>query len=42
VIAVGTRVGAFEVTGRLGADTKLGRDVALTVLPAGFGDDPTA
>jgi serine/threonine protein kinase len=45
----GERVGAFEILGQLGAggmgevyrarDTQLGRDVALKVLPASFGQD---
>jgi len=48
-LAPGTRVGDYEVLGRLGAggmgevyrarDTKLGRDVAIKVLPAAVGDD---
>ena len=46
----GTRLGAYEVIGLIGQggmgevyrarDTKLGRDVALKVLPDGFADDP--
>ena len=46
----GTRIGAYDVTGPLGAggmgevyrarDTKLDRDVALKVLPAAFTADP--
>ena len=46
----GTRIGAYDVTGQLGAggmgevyrarDTRLDRDVALKVLPAAFTADP--
>jgi serine/threonine-protein kinase len=46
----GTRIGAFEITGTLGAggmgevyrarDTKLDRDVAIKVLPEAFAQDP--
>ena len=46
----GTQLGAFEVTGLLGAggmgevyrarDTNLGRDVAIKVLPEAFAADP--
>ena len=46
----GTRIGPYEVTGKLGAggmgevyranDTKLRRQVAIKVLPDGFVDDP--
>lgn len=49
-LTIGTRVGPYEVTGTLGAggtgevyrarDTKLGRDVALKVLPEQFASDP--
>src|SRR5688572_22117534 len=49
-IPTGTRLGAYEVTGALGAggmgevyrarDTKLGRDVALKLLPELFAADP--
>jgi serine/threonine-protein kinase len=46
----GTRLGAYEIIAQLGAggmgevyrakDTKLGRDVALKILPASFTNDP--
>jgi serine/threonine protein kinase len=46
----GTRVGIYEVTGQIGVggmgevyrarDTKLGRDVALKILPDAFATDP--
>ena len=46
----GTRLGSYEIGGPLGAggmgevyrakDTKLGRDVALKILPASFTIDP--
>jgi Tol biopolymer transport system component len=49
-IAVGTRLGSYEVAAQIGAggmgevyrahDTKLGRDVAIKVLPANFVNDP--
>jgi serine/threonine protein kinase/Tol biopolymer transport system component len=49
-LAAGTRLGSFEIVARLGAggmgevyrarDTKLGRDVALKVLPSTFLQDP--
>ena len=49
-LTVGTRIGVYEITGRLGAggmgevyrahDTTLGRDVAIKVLPDSMADDP--
>jgi len=49
-LALGTRLGAYEITAPLGAggmgevyratDTNLGRPVALKVLPAAFSNDP--
>jgi serine/threonine-protein kinase len=49
-LSPGTRLGAFEITGTLGAggmgevyrarDTKLDRDVAIKVLPEPFAQDP--
>src|SRR5438093_429113 len=49
-LTVGSRLGAFEVVGSLGAggmgevyrarDTKLRRDVAIKVLPSSFATDP--
>jgi len=49
-LTVGSRLGLFEITGTLGAggmgdvylarDTKLGRDVALKLLPDAFARDP--
>ena len=51
-LASGTRLGGYEVTALIGQggmgevyrakDTKLGRDVALKVLPDRFADDPDA
>jgi serine/threonine protein kinase/Tol biopolymer transport system component len=50
VLSVGTRIGLYEISSALGAggmgevyrakDTKLGRDVALKILPASFTNDP--
>ncbi len=49
-LAPGTKLGVYEVTAQIGAggmgevyrarDTKLGRDVALKVLPDVFANDP--
>ncbi|HZR23771.1 MAG TPA: protein kinase, partial [Vicinamibacterales bacterium] len=49
-ITPGTRLGAYEIVSLIGAggmgevyratDTKLGRDVALKILPASFSNDP--
>jgi serine/threonine protein kinase/tetratricopeptide (TPR) repeat protein len=49
-LTVGARLGPYEITGLIGAggmgevyrarDTRLGRDVAVKVLPAEFADDP--
>ena len=49
-IAAGTRLGSYEFLARIGAggmgevyqahDTKLGRDVAIKVLPEAFAHDP--
>src|SRR5215469_14648535 len=49
-LAAGTRLGQYEVLSQLGAggmgevyrakDTKLGRDVALKILPGSFTNDP--
>ena len=48
-LALGARLGAYEITGRIGAggmgevyrakDTKLGRDVAIKTLPSAFASD---
>jgi Tol biopolymer transport system component len=49
-LAAGTKLGSYQVTAQIGAggmgevyqahDTKLGRDVAIKVLPEGFAHDP--
>jgi len=49
LLAAGTRLGPYEIVGPLGAggmgevyrarDTKLGRDVAIKILPDAFGAD---
>ena len=49
-LSAGARLGPYEITAAIGAggmgevfrarDTKLGRDVAIKVLPAAFADDP--
>src|SRR5881227_1341734 len=49
-LGLGTRLGAYEILSLLGSggmgevwrarDTKLGRDVAIKVLPQAFADDP--
>jgi len=50
MLASGTRIGAYEVVAQIGAggmgevyrahESKLGRDVAIKVLPANFVNDP--
>ena len=50
MVGPGTRLGSYEITSPLGAggmgevfrarDTRLGRDVAIKVLPATFASDP--
>jgi serine/threonine protein kinase/tetratricopeptide (TPR) repeat protein len=50
LLAIGSRLGAYKILARIGAggmgdvyrasDTKLGRSVAIKVLPPGFIDDP--
>ncbi len=49
MLSAGTRLGSYEVVAQIGAggmgevyrarDTKLGRDVAIKVLPANFTND---
>lgn len=49
-LVVGTTLGPYEIAGLLGAggmgevcrarDAKLGREIAIKVLPAGISDDP--
>src|SRR5881409_3870887 len=49
-LTIGMRIGAYEIVAPLGAggmgevyrarDTKLGRDVAIKILPAAFAADP--
>ena len=51
LLSVGKRIGPYEVTASIGAggmgevyrakDTKLGRDVAIKVLPSGLAGDPS-
>ena len=49
-LAPGTRLGPYEIVGQIGAggmgevfrarDSKLGREVAIKVMPEGFAADP--
>src|SRR5687768_13933829 len=49
IIALGTKLGRYEIRSKIGAggmgevyqarDTQLGRDVAIKVLPASYADD---
>jgi len=49
-LVIGSRLGSYDIVSAIGAggmgevyrarDTRLQRDVAIKILPAGFSDDP--